>query len=76
MYLKYTKTVDRLQTQKQTNLRFAKCQPIYYISDMEINYHTTNESFPKDVVLGLLNVNQYIKFKVYPIRAKTLKENV
>ena len=43
---------------------------------MEINYHTTNESFPKDVVLGLLNVNQYIKFKAYPIRTKTLKENV
>ena len=43
---------------------------------MRINYHTTNESFPKDVVLGLLNVNQYIKFKVYPIRGKTLKENV
>ena len=43
---------------------------------MGINYHTTNESFPKDVGLGLLLVNQYIKFKVYPIRAKTLKENV
>ena len=43
---------------------------------MEINYHTTNESFPKDVVLGLLNVNQYIKFKVYPKKKKTLKENV